>query len=366
MKIKKRQLVQLIREIVQQTLNEVQVGEWWIYPGGDAQFADGDIGDSNHEGHVIEHISREILEHFTGYSSDEIGVLSNWEDDIFNVLNKAGRLTEEEIDEWENRGSGGGPVDIIVKKLLEDKVFSSPEQAEEAVFIAYGSSRLDARDYAMKHLGWKRMTTTGGWGTELQTWFLRQSDLDDMARGIFNAWDDNGEDEEENANHKVSVEVRSNNKVFSDIPLNVFDRASVSDIVTYKREAAWMRESEYAQYTDIGHKNSKNDFLWVYKDGIFKTVRATKFVTHDHWERYNPSIIRADFQGRYDASKKIISLVDMGNFRSGIEKTSLADAPKDLIQRLKFQFGDDARISTFYEEQKSSPIIDPVNFTQFG
>jgi hypothetical protein len=240
MMIKKSQLQSLIRRIISeavQVLQESQRGEWWIYPGGDAQFADGDIGDSGHEGYVIQYLSREIYEHFCGDAREDIGYLGEWENDIFKELMNDERLTESDLEMWKDRKSGG-PLKVILAKLLEDGAYKDPKQAEDAIYIAYGSSRLDPRDYAMKYLGWKRMVTTGGWGTEFQTWFLRQSDLNDMKRGIFDAW---GDEDEEDVNHRVSVEVRANNKSFSEIPLNVFENASVSDILTYNRVSAWMR-----------------------------------------------------------------------------------------------------------------------------
>lgn len=244
MMIKKRQLQALITEIIRQTLrqlNESERGEWWIYPGGDSQFADIDLGDSGHEGYVIEYISREIYEHFVGDPPEEMGYLSQWEEDILKSLMSDERMSEEDIATWENRGNKGGPVKVILSKLLEDKVYRDPQMAEEAVYIAYGSSSLDARDYAMKYLGWKRMTTSHH-GTEFQTWFFRQNDLNDMKRGIFNAWGFDGDENEDDTQHEISIEVRANNKSFSGIPLNEFERATVNDLLTYQRGTAWMRE----------------------------------------------------------------------------------------------------------------------------
>ena len=69
-----------------QLLQEVDRGEWWILPDGSAVFADGDVGDSNHEGHVIETLSREIYEHFLGEVYDDIGLLSDYEDSLLHAL----------------------------------------------------------------------------------------------------------------------------------------------------------------------------------------------------------------------------------------------------------------------------------------
>jgi len=240
--MKTKQLKQLIRAIITETLqqlNEAENGEWWIYPGGDAQFADGNIGDSNHEGYVIEHVSREIYEHFTGRElGDQMGYLSQYEDDLFKSLQSDGRLTERDIETWER---GRGPTEVLIEKLLEDNVYQDRNQTEFAVHIAWGSSSRDARDYAMKYLGWKRMTTARNYGTNVQTWFLRDSDLRDIKRGIYDAWGNDG-DEEDDATHEVTIEVRSNNKIFSGIPLNELETATVADLATYQRGAAWMRE----------------------------------------------------------------------------------------------------------------------------
>lgn len=250
MKIKASQFKILVKEIVGETLqqlNESERGEWWIYPGGSAQYADGDVGDSGHEGYVIEYVVHEIYEHFLGEPPDPMGYLSQYEEELKDAVD----MDENDLEVWER---GGGPTEVITKKLLEDGVYKDKNQASDAVFIAWGSNSKDARDYAMKYLGWKRMTTSG-YGTSIQSWFLRQSDLDDIKRGIFDAWNDNGENEEEDAEHSVEIELMSTNRYFSDIPLNVLEKASVRDVVPYLKRSMMMRESQH--YDQIGHNKKK-------------------------------------------------------------------------------------------------------------
>jgi hypothetical protein len=245
MKIKKSQLQTLVREIITETLQvlqEVQRGEWWIYPDGSTQFADGDVGDSNHEGYVIEQVAREIYEHFCGDAPDQMGYLGDHEEAILQALIDDDRLDEAELAIWNNEGSAGGPTEILIKKLLEDKVYASQEQASDAVYIAYGSAK-DARDYAMKFLNWKRMVTTGN-KTYVQTWFLRSEDLTAISRGVGDAWGDYGEEDEEDSTHEVEIEVRANDKLFSDIPLSVLDKGNIRAIIPYMKKLAWMREKK--------------------------------------------------------------------------------------------------------------------------
>ena len=244
MKIKRDQLKKIIKQILTealQRLDESERGEWWIYPGGDAEFADGDVGDSNHEGYVIEHVARDIYEHFLGDPPEEMGYLSEYEEELKQALINDERFDEKDAAEWDSRG----PTEVIIRKLMEDEAFKDQEQVKEAVYIAWGSSSRDSRDYAMKYLGWKRMTTSG-YGTDIQTWTLTQNDFDTIRRGISNAWGDQ-EEEEGDAEHEVTIEVRANNKVFSGIPLSVIDAGQLSGIVTYQRGSAWMRERQLSR-----------------------------------------------------------------------------------------------------------------------
>ena len=117
-----------------------------------------------------------------------------------------------------------------------------------------------------------------------------------------------------------------------------------------------MRE-EKQTYTDIGHNSSS--MLWVWKDGSFKTAPSIKYGSHGEWwhQTRAPEIFRADYVGRYDPHLKIISIGKPG-FGPPIKLTSV---PKELIQSLKFEFGDNNKIKAF--EGKSAPVVDPVNFT---
>lgn len=98
------------------------------------------------------------------------------------------------------------------------------------------------------------------------------------------------------------------------------------------------------EYTDIGHKEPQNVFLWAYKDNVLKKVPRKKFKDHGiWWNNTRDSIIfRADFVGRFDGNTKICSLG-----KPGITKTSLEEVPQNLINQLKFEFGDDIRIKAF-------------------
>lgn len=325
----------LIKEIVSEILtqlHESQNGEWWI-DGGMAVYADGDIGDSNHEAHAIEAISRQIYDHFLGdfHGGEYVGYLKDYKDELYQHFLENNRLSKEEVEIWED-----DPEEIIVKKLLEDGEFSDKNQAKIAVSIAWSySSNIDSRDYAMKYLGWKRMTSSNKF-ISIQTWFLREQDLIDIKRGIFDAL---GEIEEENddeeSKYEVEIEVMSNNRSFGGIPLDILEKATIRDIILYDRRKAWMKEQ--TDYLQIGH-NPKST-IWAFIDGEFKKYPESVYGT----THYKLGLSRkADFLGRYDPEKKAISIVNNKNSYS--EDT---EVPPEIIRRLKFEFGDDNRILLF-------------------
>src|SRR6185369_17046051 len=148
------EIIKLIQESIHQnlsTLSEVhERGEWWIDDMGHITFADIELGDSGHEGVVISYLVHEILEHF-GIPTEETGLLSEYEDLIKRSLLEDGDLDEQELEDWEKSSGSRCPSTIILKKLIRDKVFKSPQQASEALRIAYGAQGIDARDYAMKY-----------------------------------------------------------------------------------------------------------------------------------------------------------------------------------------------------------------------
>lgn len=286
-----------------------------------------------------------------------MGPLSDYEDNIKNALESNGDFDEKDAEMWEDQG----PTEVLIKKLLRDKVFSDQEQADAAVYIAWGSKTGDPRDYAMKYLNWKRMTTDH-YKTTIQTWFLRESDLNDIQRGIFDAWNDMG-DENESSEHPVEIEVRANNKLFSDIPLNVLETASVRKLIPYIKKLAWMTEAnDIATYINYGH-NKGSIIWWITNDGIFKSKKASSdYETHNSLgvdER------KVKFVGRYDPKKKIITAVDMDKYRKRIGNEEF---PQDVLNLLKFEFGDENSVKIYEgkRKKKSSSIVDPVNFTYYS
>ena len=194
-------------------------GEWWIDNHGQAIFADGDVGDMNHEGYIIETLTMELLEHFDVYVGDINGNLSDYEEEIKHAL----KLDEAQSEEYDR-----DPADYIIKILENDNTYPTPQQASDAVLTAWGASR-DAREYGMRYWGYKRMKDEN-----IQTHTLTTDDLKIISRGIDSAYSDDlyghdGESEEPTFN----IEVNTTRKYYRDIPLSVIDEGDLATVMGF-------------------------------------------------------------------------------------------------------------------------------------
>lgn len=85
-----------------------------------------------------------------------------------------------------------------------------------------------------------------------------------------------------------------------------------------------------------------SSYLWAWIDDDFKKVIVNKYPDgHCEWLDGIPER-RIKYQGRFDSKKNTLSLTSLSN-------EDITQVPKDIIQRLKFEFGDDIRIKYFYE-----------------
>lgn len=152
-------------------------GEWWIDDGGSVMYADGDIGDYNHEFHVMDLIHHQIADK-VGYYKDDI----DWEELKAFI----------EQQEYQEQYKLASPQ---VKQQLEqrwNKWHQTPQNNYSPWFkqsvrkhqikdkeIALAEGFGDAREYAIKEWGWKRVQ-----GHNVESWRLTPNDLKIIARGL--------------------------------------------------------------------------------------------------------------------------------------------------------------------------------------
>ena len=157
-------------------------GEYWFDDSGTTMYADGDVGDMNHEAYVIQRCNAEILDHFHLNNGGEYDNVEHLQDTILDMIVEDSDI-EDEDEKWEKRQElENDPADAIINYLTQKGV----KDVSDTVFIAYGSS-IDAREYAIKNWGWSRVA-----GDSIETKELTRETLRVIAHGINNALEEEG------------------------------------------------------------------------------------------------------------------------------------------------------------------------------
>ena len=157
-------------------------GEYWFDESGYAQYANGDVGDMNHEAYVIQNCAGELAAYFD--INLDMKTISEVEDDIIEYIK------DEVGDAWGDIEDD--PADAMIKYLVT--FFKMPEnKASDLVLTAYGSTS-DAREYAIKNWNWIRVH-----GTNIEVNKLNSETLKNVAKGINNALRQEGEMHEEDS-----------------------------------------------------------------------------------------------------------------------------------------------------------------------
>ena len=207
-------------------------GEFWITSDGSAIEADGDVGDYNHEAHVMIYIMSKYDVDYEGNQVDLMssqGVMSfidsEW-DDVLEYMVSNGKLTQEQANEaLENKLNEYMPgetyQDYIYSEFAASDALLMRGASEEEASTALGSG--DARSYAMKNWGWKRLANKN-----IETQTITSSDMNTIARGLYDAY---GEEAEKAV---FNIYVMGNNKWYNEVPFEVIDSASPGSLREYQ------------------------------------------------------------------------------------------------------------------------------------
>lgn len=359
----------IVNEAIKVMSEEHERGEWWIDESGQATYCDNQVVDQGHEAVVIQSLIHEILSHF-GIDEDEPGELTDYEESIKESLFADGRLDEDELAGWENMKGAkyAGPAEIIIKKLLEDKAYTDPKQAEDAVYIAYGSSSRDARDYAMKYWRWKVMKTQGN-EIEIQTWHLKPDDLGIIVRGIWEIMGDDDPNNEEDPDNevgedgypgpRVNVTVQASGKRFHDIPLAVLEKKMPQNLHNYQ-------SGVHVGYTE----SLTEDYHHLHKEyRLFEGNRHIVAVFEDN-SRLRFEVHFRDNRGEDKEKWRRKAFSKWKTLANEIHgDVQLTDKGNPIQKTWKESFQEALKHPELQEFMRHSPhhrVFDPVNFTQYG
>lgn len=148
-------------------------GEWWLDEDGRTTFADGDMGDTNHE-----------IEAF--HAALELDGDDPFSDTVQQTWARTGKITPAQVKVLRARG------------------------VQESALTFFQKRNADARDYALREMGWTRVEsnhfTEDG---NFEVWILDDEHLRSIQRADF--WEEGDEDSETEA----FVEERSTGRTWS-------------------------------------------------------------------------------------------------------------------------------------------------------
>jgi len=183
--------------------------EYWFESGGHIIYANGDIGDYNHESIVIERCAGELLGDFNVYSDNPTQDVEDSESNamlkirsvIYNYYAnkhnlkyspKTGFVTREgdevdniELDILNIPDFENDPAEAIII-YLKETTKNKEEDINDFVLTAFGSTK-DARDYAINKWNWARVH-----GNNIEVKKLDYQTLKNVSSGIWNALEQEG------------------------------------------------------------------------------------------------------------------------------------------------------------------------------
>ena len=154
-------------------------GEYWIEPGGDIRFADGDVGDTNHEGFAIANAQSIIL--------DALDLENDCDGDVASFKHILEKSEEN------------GASEVLA---VAEKAGSIPKGISE---IALGNG--DPRAYAMENWAWKWVK-----GNHVASELFDAEDRASIANGIASILEEEGIDL---ADFDIEIAIASTGKRYS-------------------------------------------------------------------------------------------------------------------------------------------------------
>ena len=175
-------------------------GEYWFDESGDTIYADGDIGDMNHEAYVLQRLQSNLLDHFNIYPDEYYEEFDHYEDEIKQyILDESG--LDENSDEYEDKSNElDDDFQLGMVNFLKERGVAN---AEEVVQLGVDGPN-DAREYAIKNWGWSRVH-----GDSIEVNTLTEGTLRIVASGISNGL------EEEGAYHEEDGDLRTLKAVYT-------------------------------------------------------------------------------------------------------------------------------------------------------
>jgi hypothetical protein len=211
---------------IYQGMQEDIRGEYWVDLSGNVEGADIDINDIGHEGVVLQKLMSEYTDMFDiDYERSPRENLGSYEEEIKKFLIDLEIINNEELSSKYDEDPSGFTWDNFIVKT--EKAKKHNDQVKDALGLIWDipGNMKDARDYAMKYFGDKRVA-----GNNIQTWTITSQDLRAIGNGL---WEINGDDIDDAEEFNIEVMNPQNRMMFWNVPWEVLQLDDPSKLMIY-------------------------------------------------------------------------------------------------------------------------------------
>lgn len=207
-------------------------GEHWIDEDGNLMYADGDIGDMNHEAYVVQRARGEIAG--DGWNQGEFVNWEGFQESIASQILQAAKTNQalqQEIESEIGDIYTTRPQELVGYDYIDNELLRRGINAE---LLNIAQDRGDARAFGMKTWGWKRVMNN-----YVETFVLTDRDCQIIAKGLGEIVPD-----DEEGKTTWNVEIVSNRRYFQNIPLAIIEKGTKA-IFSYSRQtkaSGWYRK----------------------------------------------------------------------------------------------------------------------------
>lgn len=173
-------------------------GEYWIVDGS-ANYADGDVGDTNHEGYALDHLRRIVLEACDLEPSD----CYDWDELLKDIPESLNALLDLGLDNFISDPLAGD-VHSMVRQFARHLELD-PEDLDQAFEVGGG----DVRDYMCRKHGWIVCHNN-----RFAVWHLTRDAVKQIAEAVGDILDQEGSLYEEDSDADLEIFVASTNNTY--------------------------------------------------------------------------------------------------------------------------------------------------------
>lgn len=185
-------------------------GEYWITDDGDVWFADGDVGDMNHESYALDHARRRLCDLLGNDIDEDFATDVTFWKKIDEVIGETFEPAAEDMTWRDQARSERKPVELWAQDFLRKKLEEESSNVSEdlACFDKYWAPAIDAvdvKEHAVAEWGWIWVR-----GNNCAVAVFDEATRAALDRGISEIADQEGIEGEEFDDLEITVSVQSN------------------------------------------------------------------------------------------------------------------------------------------------------------